>query len=42
MSKLGWIAWNREVTRLTRIGMKPTLLQRIRAYRNYRRPDFTA
>lgn len=42
MAKLGWIAWNREVTRTTRIGARPTFAQRVRAYRRYRRPDFIA
>lgn len=42
MQKLGWIAWNREVTRITQIGAKPTFPQRVRAYLRYRRPDFTA
>ncbi len=34
--KLGFIAWNIEITRITRIGAKPTWRQRLTAYRTYR------
>jgi hypothetical protein len=34
--KLGFWAWNREVTRVTRIGRRPSVIQRLTAYRTYR------
>ena len=35
-AKLGWIAWNREVTRITQIGAKPTMRLRVTCYLRYR------
>lgn len=34
--KLGFIAWNREITRITQIGQKPGLRLRLRSYLRYR------
>lgn len=34
--KLGFIAWNREITRITRVGARPTIPQRLAAYLRYR------